>query len=49
MNKYSLFAKVAGKYMHVFSYPTKKEAENARQYYYRHHPGHKTSIRKIKH
>lgn len=46
-NKYSVFAKVAGKWMHVFSWPTKAEAEKHRRFYKRNHPGRRTKIRPI--
>jgi len=36
-NKYSLYAKVAGRWMHVLSHPTKAEAEKNRRFYRRRH------------
>jgi len=36
-NKYSLYAYVAGRWGHIFSYPTRREAESARRFYRRRH------------
>lgn len=45
-NKYSVFAHVGGKWMHVFSYPTKSEAEKNRRFYKSHHQN-RTKVVKI--